>query len=61
VRPRRLPFLLVEEQEVAKAPRSLASANEMHLRRVPRMLQHGSAIIAGLSLAWGVYFAAHGQ
>ena len=41
--------------------RSPASANEMHLRRVRRMLVHGSATAAGLSLAWGVYFGLHGN
>ena len=31
----------------------------MHLRRVRRMLVHGSATAAGLSLAWGIYFGLH--
>ena len=33
----------------------------MHLRRVRRMLVQGSATTAGLSLAWGAYFGAHGH
>jgi EAL domain-containing protein (putative c-di-GMP-specific phosphodiesterase class I) len=31
----------------------------MHQRRVRRMLAQGSATAAGLSLAWGIYFAIH--
>jgi EAL domain-containing protein (putative c-di-GMP-specific phosphodiesterase class I) len=31
----------------------------MHLRRVRRMLVHGSGTAAGLSLAWGIYFGLH--
>ena len=31
----------------------------MHLRRVRRMLVHGSATAAGMGVAWGVYFGLH--
>jgi EAL domain-containing protein (putative c-di-GMP-specific phosphodiesterase class I) len=44
---------------VTNVPRALVSANEMHLRRVRRMLVHGSVTAAGMGLAWGIYFALH--
>lgn len=46
---------------MATVPYTPASAHEMHLRRVRRMLVRGSTTAAGLGLAWGIYFGLHGN